>query len=646
MSNEELDALLAKHSQKPKKPLDQMSDSELDDLLAKHSQSPKIQQEQPLSAADRFGINPAINMLSKGVESIGNLPANLINAGTTIQDKLLGTNTRKIPTFNIPRLGNANMGANQNAETLGSLLGWAVPGEAALSGISKAAPSLSQGIPATLARGGVSAGLGAANDPNDPIQGAGLGALLQGGGELAAQGLSKIAPYLTSPIRKLLASQVAKESGQINPQTGLSKNIGARTPEEVGNILNQLPSNFSTTLGELTQNPKVLSLEKGLEKAPFSGYKNALKQGIAQTDIQANKIAQSLLGESKPAEVSDNILSGLKNYKDTLKGQMESLYSPIEQSAEKAGFAIKERPNARSVFEQTFNKDSELNQKGVQLRPQFNKSELEEIQNVVNPKQAASFNEIRNLESDLKGRAREENAKNEYRRADFYNKLAEGLRKDYDKTLGDKLPGGLKDKLEEANRFSRENYYKLFNEDVNNLISGKNKDVFGTLKKNPELLDRLPQELKHQIFFNELGNKVEGSGEISPQKLLTTYNRGSPKAQELKERLLSPQLKRELDQLSLMNELTQRARRINTEPETTGKTLEPLAKAAFALSHPHIALGLLGGPLLRKSLMNPETLRAYAKILEKNPDAKKGLMQKLAQSSGSLSAIFNNQGNQ
>jgi len=601
MSDAELDALLkASHTQNASpKPLSDMNDAELDALLAKKAPKP--------SRLDEMGINALLNTGGSFVNSLTALP-NLIPRAS---NAFLGTHLPQIPQ--VPSFGNPQNTANQFGSLVGNVLGYVFPTGA----LSKLGGTI---LPKVISRIGANALVGGAESPNF-----GEGAVIGGATQGALEGLAGLIPK--GRFTRIAESAERGARGATGP---------IRSPAEAKAVLDAIGPDFKVSLGQLTRKPSLL--ERTALGGAGQSYLDLLSPSLTKTEDLARDISETLRGSAAPAEIPGAVQESLKNYHDSVRKTLDQLYSPLEQKATEAGFLLKDRPHVKDVYNQHFSQESRGLRTGSQLEPTIESKDLRSLRNILSPPEGADFSEARRLESQLKEKGREYGNQGKTSGQSLYNELAEALRKDYDAAIQKTLPEGIKEPLEAVNRFAKENYYDLFDNEIKNAIEGK-KNVFSVLEKpkNRALLEKLPQETKHQIFYNKiLGGGTEGTP--SANQLMKAAHKGNTTYQSFKETLLSPEMKQKLDDLEVKNELT----------EEIGRSLrrlshgETLPSSVYGLRH--LLGNLAGNSIVARHVTRPGLIQGYANL--ENPGALRNALQSILRQSGSpLASLFINQGN-
>lgn len=452
----------------------------------------------------------------------------------------------------------------------------------------KAAPWIvKEGLLPMLSRLGLRTGYAAG--VNKALGGSGVsGATANLTAEALPYGLSA----LGSPVKSMLNRSINK-SAQLASKETKAGNIlypEIRSPDQVKNLMNLVGPNFQTSVGEVTNNPSIRGLEKTLSYLPLSGYNKKMSGSISDTNAYAQNVINQLMGNSKLSTINSDLESGVKNSHNTIKEQMNNLYSPIEDYADNSGFTVNSRKNLNNVVKNYLQGQSELNVKNlVRPKPDLTQSELDTIeQNAQHPEgQTVTLRDMRGLESDYKQYARDAGNSGKTDKQKMWNDMAAAIRKDYtDNAKSQNLPS-IQKQLESSNNWAKNNYYNVYDKkDIQNILNGKSNNIANVLTK-PEhamLRSQLPQDVKNKLFVSSLGNKLErnpetGKVEINPTTLANYFSKQGAKKSELMNELLTPEMQKNLDSLKAMSQLTA-VPKMRMKETPTGKTLLGIGKGA------------------------------------------------------------------
>lgn len=464
----------------------------------------------------------------------------------------------------------------------------------------------------------------------------------QGGSGTQGIGTSFLAdiPGLGAAALKRIPLKIAEKEAQYTTAAG-ARNPETRTPEEAKQLMQLTGKDFPTSLGSVSGSRRLQKLEGGLSWLPFSTYNRHMESGLYNTDQAAQQLIDLLRGDSPVAHLSDDIHQGLHDARDKAYQNMQNEYAPIESALDHVNFKLTELPNFRKTAQQYLTGEADKAQKGLPSPlPDFTDSQQALLQSYLKkPKPQLNpltfqyetphpnLTEARQLESDLKTKARDEGRKGNSDTQKAFNAMAAALRQDYAHNatlhgLTNVVPA-----LEKANTFAKRHYYDVWEKpDIHNLLNGKSNNFYATLTKrhHADLIDQLPQGLKHQLFLSHIAHRIragQGGDHISPATLSTLYAKQGLKDADAKSRLLDAPTQQHFKRLLAMNELT-KAVRIRKAHVPTGKMVMPVLKYGSAgavglggLLHPWL-LPLLGSVsvLGRKGgqyLTDPDTVQRY-----------------------------------
>lgn len=465
---------------------------------------------------------------------------------------------------------------------------------------------------------------------------------LQGGSGKEGAAVSALAdvPLLGKSVLGRIPLKMAEKEARYTTEAG-AHNPETRTPEEAKQIMQLAGSDFPTSLGTVSGSRKVQKLESAMAWLPFSTYNRHMESGLYNTDQVAQQLVNQLRGDSSLAQLGDAIHTKLHQARKAAYNAMEQQYAPIEKALNHVNFKLTDLPSFRKSAQDYLTGEAAKAEKGIRSPlPDFTpaqqtliKSYLQKPKSQLNPltfqyeTAYPNLSEARQLESDLKAKARDEGHKGNTDTQKAFNTMAAALRKDYAHNAEKQGLTNIVPALEKANRFAKSHYYDVWEKpDIHNLLNGKSNQFYTTLMKRQHnaLLDQLPQPLKHKIFLSNIAHRIrEGqlSDRISPANLSSLYGKQGLKDADAKSKLLDAPTRKQFKRLLAMNELT-RDVRVRKAHVPTGKMLMPVFKYGSAglvglgsAAHPWLWAPLLGTMLASRKagryLMNPKTIDQY-----------------------------------
>ena len=478
----------------------------------------------------------------------------------------------------------------------------------------------------------------------------------EGGSGIEGLGTSFLAdlPFLGKAALGRIPLNMAEKDARYTTVAG-ARNPEVRTPEEANQLLKTVGPQFPTSLGTLSGSRRLQKLESGLSWLPFSHYNAHMESGLYDTDQAAQQLIDHLRGDSSLPELGNDIHAGLEQAREAADQEMQKSYAPIESALQGINFKLTELPNFRKTVQQYLTGEADKIQKGIRSPlPDFTapqqallKSYLHKPTPQLNPltfqyeTTHPSFTEARQLESDLKAKARDEGGKGNTDTQKAFNAMAAALHDDYAHNAHMQGLTNVVPALKKAHQFAKSHYYEVWEKPaIHHLLSGKTHTVYTTLMKREHqaLLSQLPQDLKHKLFLSHIASRIqEGqSGDrISPVTLSTLYAKQGLKDADAKSQLLDSITRQKFKRLLAMNELT-KAARAKKGVARSGKMMMPAIKYGTAgaaglglLSHPWLwgpLAGLtLGGRKMGQYLTSPKTLARYSGL---SKDVKKMATEK------------------
>ena len=455
-------------------------------------------------------------------------------------------------------------------------------------------------------------------------QGAITGAI---GGEI----LDKLAnvPRTVGNLGRTIANKYLKEWAS----DARNHYVGLRTPEEVGKI-NPLLGNEPVNIGEVIGHHKLANVIYGVPKfVPTIGRKKLLKQPgflVGQTDKAANDLMNSLSHGVAASDIPTVLQNILKNRANFHEGISRALYAGRDKLANDAGVKVPltNFQNAASQMETAL---------GTQWGKTPESNHALNIISQLNPEAqtGVTFSNAHFVNSALK-----DDARNYEKQGNMYGKklmsqLSAGLEKDI-QTAADSTPG-LKEAHAAAQNYFKENVLPYRAKSIKNIIKGDaNLDsvnkILNVNKSVPKkVLADIGEIPRQQILFNQAVKGAhptpEGKLETTPQNLINMYKNLSANQRQ---RLINPNLNKEFQKLTALNQVSQNARGKIYLPNTGAKNLAPLVRGEEALGAEKVASGLgalktllYGAPIAGataltsgkalKLLSSPEIREAYVK---------------------------------
>lgn len=499
----------------------------------------------------------------------------------------------------------------------------------AVKALPKIENALGRGLAKASTRAGVWAGAGAAQG-QDPIESSGASLFSDTLGPLASL-VSRFHPVNIALNESKVKTPEGNNYSHIN------------TPDEASKILSSIGDNFSTSLGELSGSKKIKGIENIIRNLPFGFSDHALK-GLSDTDSLSKSISDKLGENINTESIESGLLDALRKAKENKQNEISSLYSPINQALDNAGFELKERPNFDEKYSSFMDRSKKAKEEGFsRKKPSLTKEDYSFLSQFENIGKRNPITGLRTYPSIKTGRQQEILLKEAARditdpaRKDvkkLYNSLAAGLRKDISHNAVKQGFGDIVPELEKVNNTAKTQYYDLYhNPKMVKYLNGEGSQNALSILHNRELrpvVSQLDQNTKDNLFLSSMrsalrGGKDEGVG-INSTSFANRAQKLSDKDQFAKS-LLSEETKKSIDTLVKREALTRTSAAEKLNPPT-GKMLLPfyklLATAALpaaAASAGHMvgagailpaAGSFMAAKALTKSLINPKNLKRYA----------------------------------
>ena len=426
------------------------------------------------------------------------------------------------------------------------------------------------------------------------------------------QEASKIVQNLPSTYKPSLgtvtglpAIQSLESSLSSLPFNSMDENLQGQSSDTQGLANNIMGELLGTTSPEKINDTLFQAVQKTPFSQEFSNHKadvleslNANQDAINNNDNTAKQLVFHLMGGESNESLLGGIQEGVSQAEQSAKQAMQDKYVPINNYAQNSGFNATEKPALSSLYQQKLadynNKvqsklidpnsstgreyQTRLNELKTLAETPYESSVKPIIDNLLGSKSSppnpisVTLPSLMENASDFKSRARQASQYGDTQGQKFYNDVAQAYQKDYSHNAARLNIPDIKQKIEDAHSFAKNNYYDIWDRgDIQNVSKGNSNSVIGTLtgNKNQDLLSTLSPSLKRKIFMASIGDKLktddQGNPVLSAKDISDIYNKQGASSGQKLHNLLSP------EEIDMMKQISEKHQQLSSSKDILQK---------------------------------------------------------------------------